>query len=190
MSDSRDAPHAVVKIGGSLLALGDALPRTIAALERIARSHAILIVPGGGPFADTVRAIDRQYVLGDDAAHWMAILGMEQYAFLLASRIAGAELVHDVSEMRRAHQRGMLPVLAPYRWLRDADPLPHSWDVTSDSIAAWIATSVGASRLILIKPPGHDPRTAVDGYFERARALQLECTILTPDALSESWFPV
>lgn len=189
MSDARDAPDAVVKIGGSLLALGDALPRTISALELLARTRSIFIVPGSGPFADVVRAVDGRLSLGDDTAHWMAILGMEQYALLLTSRIADAILVHDASEMRRAHEGGKIPVLAPYRWLRDADPLPHSWDVTSDSIAAWVANAVGASRLILVKPPAHDPRTVVDRYFERARAPGLKCTILTPDALSGSWFP-
>ena len=60
-----------------------------------------------------------------------------------------------------------LPVLAPSRWLRDADPLPHSWDVTSDSIAAWVAGEVGARRLVLVKPPGAGDQ-AVDPYFHRA----------------------
>ena len=49
---------------------------------------------------------------------------------------------------------GRVPVIAPYRWLREADPLPHSWDVTSDSIAAWLASALGAARLVLVKPPG------------------------------------
>ena len=80
-------------------------------------------------------------------------------------------------------------MLAPYRWLREADPLPHSWDVTSDSIAAWVASQVGARGLILIKPPGHDPRTAVDRYFDRARPPALKFSIVTPDALTGSWFP-
>jgi 5-(aminomethyl)-3-furanmethanol phosphate kinase len=189
VSSSLAVPDAVVKIGGSLLTLDLALSRAIGALELIARTRALLIVPGGGPFADIVRTMDDRYSLGDDAAHWMAILAMEQYAELLATRISDAALVHDASGMRLAHERGQIPVLAPYRWLRDADPLPHSWDVTSDSIAAWIANAVGASRLILIKPPAHDPRTAVDRYFEKARAPGLKCMILTPDALSGNWFP-
>ncbi len=31
------------------------------------------------------------------------------------------------------------------------DELPASWDVTSDSIAAWVADRVGAGRLVLVK---------------------------------------
>lgn len=180
---------AVVKVGGALLSLDGALARTLAALELIAATRSILIVPGGGPFADAVRIASTHNDLGDDDAHWMAILGMEQFALLLGARLQHAELVHRRGEIARAHARGRVPVLAPYRWLREADPLPHSWDVTSDSIAAWVASRIGARRLILIKPPGHDPRTAVDRYFDRARAPALQVTIVTPDMLTGSWFP-
>ena len=37
------------------------------------------------------------------------------------------------------------------------DALPASWEVTSDSIAAWVADQVGAGRLVLVKE--------VDGLF-------------------------
>jgi aspartokinase-like uncharacterized kinase len=180
---------AVIKVGGALLSLGDALPRALAALELLSTEHSFVVVPGGGPFADAVRSVGKLHSLSPDDAHWMAILGMDQYAILLASRIRNAELVHRRGEIARVHRRGGIPVLAPYRWLREADPLPHSWDVTSDSIAAWVATEVGAQQLILFKPSAHDHRTVVDRYFERARPPALRCSILTPDMLSGSWFP-
>jgi aspartokinase-like uncharacterized kinase len=180
---------AVIKVGGALLSLGDALPRSLAALELLSSEHLFVVVPGGGPFADAVRAIDEHHSLSPDDAHWMAILGMDQYAILLASRLRNAELVYRRGDIARAHVRGRIPVLAPYRWLREADPLPHSWDVTSDSIAAWIAAEVGAQELILIKPSAHDHREIVDRYFERARPPALRYTIVTPDMLSGSWFP-
>jgi 5-(aminomethyl)-3-furanmethanol phosphate kinase len=180
---------AVVKVGGALLELGDALTRTLAALDEAASTHSLLIIPGGGPFADTVRAIDTQHSLCATDAHWMAILGMEQFAILLASRLRNAELVHRRGEMARAHARGRLPVLAPYRWLRESDPLPHSWDVTSDSISAWIARQVGARQLILIKPNAHDPSSVVDGYFDRALAPRMKYSIVTPAMLTGSWIP-
>jgi aspartokinase-like uncharacterized kinase len=180
---------AVVKVGGALLEMGDALPRTLAALDEAAATHSLLIVPGGGPFADAVRAADKQHSLNATDAHWMAILGMEQYAILLASRLRNAELVSRRGEVARAHARGKLPVLAPYRWLREADPLPHRWDVTSDSIAAWIASQVGARQLILIKPDAHDPSSVVDDYFSRALAPRMNYSIITPAMLTESWFP-
>lgn len=180
---------AVIKIGGSLLNDREALARTISALEAIAASRAIIVVPGGGPFANAVRAVDERLTLSNDDAHWMAILGMEQFAVILASRIRHAALVHDRGEIARARTERKIPVLAPYRWLRESDPLPHSWDVTSDSIAAWFAIEIGARQLVLIKPDGHDVLTAVDPYFDRARAPSLNHSIVTPAMLTGNWFP-
>jgi len=159
---------AVIKIGGALLHEPGALDTVGRAVVTAARARRLLVVPGGGPFADAVRAVDRGVGLADDAAHWMAILGMEQYAHLLARRIDGARLVECAQEMRAALDAAQLPVLAPYRWLRAADPLPHSWDVTSDSIAAWVAGEVEARTLVLIKPVAGDAMSLVDAYFARA----------------------
>jgi aspartokinase-like uncharacterized kinase len=180
---------AVIKVGGALLSLDDSLTRALDALERISHERSLLVIPGGGPFADVVRVVDAQHSLSPDDAHWMAILGMDQYAILLASRLRNAELVRDRGEIALAYSRGKLPVLAPAQWLREADPLPHSWDVTSDIIAAWVAAEIGAPRLILIKPSTFDRNTAVDRYFDRALPHALAHSILTPDMLSGSWFP-
>lgn len=157
----------VVKVGGGLLAFPGHLDAVLAALADAASTSRVLIVPGGGPFADAVRAVDRELTLSDDAAHWMAVLAMDQYAHLLVSRLRSAGLASDAAGIAAELDRGRLPVLAPSRWLRDADPLPHSWDVTSDSIAAWVAGEVGARRLVLVKPPGAGDQ-AVDPYFHRA----------------------
>jgi len=157
----------VVKVGGGLLAFPGHLDAVLAALADAASTSRVLIVPGGGPFADAVRAVDRELTLSDDAAHWMAVLAMDQYAHLLVSRLSSAGLASDAAEIAVELDQGRLPVLAPSRWLRDADPLPHSWDVTSDSIAAWVAGEVGARRLVLVKPPGAGDQ-AVDPYFHRA----------------------
>ena len=181
---------AVIKVGGALLESAGDLRIVLAAIERAAPGRTLLVVPGGGPFANAVRAVDSLHSLTDDDAHWMAILGMEQFAALLSSRLTGAALVHRHGEIARAHARGAIPVLAPYRWLREADPLPHSWDVTSDSIAAWVATRVGARRLILIKAAAHDTPNIVDRYFDRARSPLTECSFVTPAMLSGNWFPV
>jgi hypothetical protein len=116
-------------------------------LAATARRHWIVVVPGGGSFADAVRLADQRFRLGDSAAHWMAILAMDQYGHLLADLARGARLVRSRRELRP----GRLNVLAPSAWLRRADPLPHSWDVTSDSIAAWFARTLRVRRLLLVK---------------------------------------
>jgi aspartokinase-like uncharacterized kinase len=173
--------EAVVKIGGSLLRDPERLQQVLDVVADAGKESPLLVVPGGGPFADTVRAMDRRIGLSDDDAHWMGILAMDQYAHLLRSRLRGATLVSTPAAAFTALGAGALPVLAPYRWLRDADPLPHSWDVTSDSIAAWIAGALGAPRLVLIKPAGAAGAEAVDAYFQHARRRGTSCSLLPAD---------
>ncbi|HVH29511.1 MAG TPA: hypothetical protein VM818_22325 [Vicinamibacterales bacterium] len=178
----------VVKVGGGLLAHRGALDTTLAAVAAAAQTRNLLVVPGGGPFADAVRLVDRRLRLTNDAAHWMAILAMEQYAHLIAGRLTGAVLVTQPLEkvVGAAANHGStptgsgarIPVLAPYAWLRDADPLPHSWDVTSDSIAAWVAGQVGAGQLVLVKPPGAPENNSVDAYFCRVLPAHVKSTVL------------
>src|SRR5207249_595018 len=145
---------AVVKLGGGALAHVGHFEAVLAAIAAAARDRRLLVVPGGGPFADAVREVDNRLKLSDDAAHWMAVLAMDQYAHLVAARLVGGMLVADRHEIADAFEAGLVPVLAPSRWLREADPLPHAWEVTSDSIAAWVAGAVGARSLVLVKPPG------------------------------------
>ena len=142
----------VVKVGGGLLGIPGALQDVCATIGVLGRREAVVVVPGGGPLADLVRDLDRTVGLSVDAAHWMAILAMDQYAHLLAERIEGATLVEEPGGISATLGVGRVAVLAPSRWLRAADPLPHSWDATSDSVAAFIAGALDAKRLVLVKP--------------------------------------
>lgn len=124
-------PFHLVKLGGSLLYRAKAIVRGLSSLDR--EGHSFLIVPGGGPMADLVRGLFLRGEISGEAAHWMAVLAMEQYARLLADR-TGAELV---AEPRRY---GGTRVLMPYRYLmKDDAGIEHSWDYTSDAIAALMA---------------------------------------------------
>ncbi|MGH7626001.1 MAG: hypothetical protein ACREOJ_11890 [Gemmatimonadaceae bacterium] len=176
----------VIKIGGGLLAAPAALDRVAQTLRgACVTDRRLLVVPGGGPFADAVRDVDSTMSLDASAAHWMAILGMDQYAHLLASRLPHARLTERLDELASIHEAGALPVFAPYRLLRAVDPLPHGWNVTSDSIAAWISRHIGAARLILIKPSGAIASDAVvDSCFHRLVDGQLRVSIIDPDTLS------
>lgn len=142
----------MVKIGGGLLGVAGALDPVCAAVSALGRREPVVVVPGGGPFADAVRGVEREVGLSPDAGHWMAILAMDQYAHLLAERIAGSRLVEEPGAIAGALADGEIAVLAPSRWLRAADPLPHSWDATSDSVAAFVAGALDAERLVLVKP--------------------------------------
>jgi aspartokinase-like uncharacterized kinase len=141
------------------------------------------VVPGGGPFADAVRGLDARIGLSAGAAHWMAILGMDQYAHVLVDRIAQGVLVDEPGAIVDAAGDGKVAVLAPSRWMRSADVLPHTWEVTSDSIAAFVAGALGAVRLVLIKPPTLDD--LVDSYFSRVLPADLPHVILSWDRIDE-----
>jgi len=184
-ADPAAAVDVVVKVGGALAGDVEVLDRALAATAAAAQACRLVIVPGGGPFADAVRSVDRRMGLPDTAAHWMAVLAMDQYAYVIAARLSGAGVVVNApGAIRDAIEAGRIPVLAPSRWLFDADPLPHSWDVTSDSIAAWIAGQLGARRLILVKPPGVDSSDSVDPYFARARPPGVEPIVVAADRIA------
>jgi 5-(aminomethyl)-3-furanmethanol phosphate kinase len=129
------APHEkalVVKLGGSLY---DHVPE-LAEVFR-AQSRPLFIVPGGGRFADEVR----QSGFSDDDAHWAAIAAMDRYGRYIAS------FGLDTTDQLKIPK--ISSVFLPYHCMRHHDPLPHTWDVTSDTIAAWIAGRLGRDLLVL-----------------------------------------
>jgi 5-(aminomethyl)-3-furanmethanol phosphate kinase len=142
----------VVKVGGGLLGALGALEQVCEAIGALGGRVPLVVVPGGGPLADAVRELDREVGLSPDAAHWMAILAMDQYGHLLSERIPGGRLVEEPGAIPTVLAAGEIAVLAPTRWLRAADPLPHSWDATSDTVAAFVAGALDAVQLVLIKP--------------------------------------
>jgi aspartokinase-like uncharacterized kinase len=174
---------SVIKIGGGIAAYPGGIDKVCAAVAKVSRDHRIVVVPGGGPFADAVREFDRRVGLSPDAAHWMAILAMDQYAHLLASRMPGALLVDEPGVISQSARMGRAAVLAPFRWMRSADVLPHSWEVTSDSIAAFIAGALDAARLVLIKPM--DGGETVDSYFASALPTGMSCVIIGYDRIEQ-----
>ena len=94
----------VVKVGGSLLA-GGSLPSLLTTLGELARTHRLVVVPGGGPFADAVRGACSLHDPGASAAHWMAILAMDQHAHLIAGLLPTARLTTGPDEIGRASCR-------------------------------------------------------------------------------------
>jgi aspartokinase-like uncharacterized kinase len=173
----------VIKIGGALATVPGASARVAAAVCAAAIEHRLVVVPGGGPFADAVRSYDARFGLSADAAHWMAILAMDQYACVLADQLENATVVDQPAEVLATVAQGRVAVLAPYRWMRSADVLPHGWEVTSDSIAAFVAGALQAERLILIKarPGGH----ALDPFFRTALPYGMPWMVLEWDRVEE-----
>lgn len=179
----------VIKVGGSLAAQPAVLRDAGTVLARLANRVPLVIIPGGGPFADTVRQLDQRFTLPASAAHWMAILGMDQYAHLLASVIPGGVVVTDQGGIAAAQRQELVPVLAPCRWLSAADELPHSWEVTSDSLAAYLTALLGAERLLLVKAVEGTGEESLDPYFNRALPAGVAWRTVGPRGLAaaEGW---
>ena len=148
----------VVKVGGGIAReAGDSALRALCrAIGDAGDRHPLLVVPGGAAFADAVREHDTRFDLRAVTGHRMAILAMDQFGWLLSDLIPGGVPCVDLAAARAATANGRTPILLPAA-LFAADPLPASWAVTSDSIAAWVAGAGHAARLVLVK--------AVDGLY-------------------------
>lgn len=173
----------VVKLGGSLwdsAGLKDWLDQ-LGAL-----SQPVVLVPGGGPFADQVRRAQAQCHFDDQTAHHMALLAMEQMAHMLCALSPRLKAVAERAALTSAMNEGRVPVWLPSRMILRERQVPASWSVTSDSIAAWLAGRLNARGLLLVKSApiadATSPITALqqrevlDKAFERYTA-SLKCPV-------------
>ena len=162
--------EAVIKVGGSIAEKPAVLKKLGDKLGEIAEKHSIVVVPGGGKLADVVRELDQQYGLSADVAHKMAILGMDQFGLLLSQVIPNSCTTYSLSEAKTFSEGKSAPIFLPSQLMFRENPLEASWDVTSDSIAAYFASQLNANMLILA--------TDVDGIFESDPKKQLDNRLL------------
>lgn len=151
------SPLVVLKLGGAQ-ARGGRLGAWLDAIR--AHPGRIVVTPGGGPFADLVRATQAEIGFTDEAAHEMALLAMSQFGRALASLRPGFVMAESEADIRDALARGITPIWSPARMALAAG-LPASWDLTSDSLAAWLTGALRAARLILVKHGACDTATAL-----------------------------
>lgn len=138
----------VVKVGGSLIESGR-LADTLALLARARRG--LVLVPGGGPFADAVRAAQAEQGLDDATAHRMAILAMHQSALMMAGLCGRLVAVETLAEMRRTVASGRIPVWLPLALSARDRSIPADWSITSDGLAARLAERLGVREVALLK---------------------------------------
>jgi dihydroneopterin aldolase len=158
----------IVKFGGSLAA-SPLREAWLAAF--LAARVPLILVPGGGPFAQAVRAAQKSIGFSDDVAHRLALLAMEQFAHVLAAFSATFVLCGSILAMDEASRLGRIPVWLPSAMVLGAPEIPVSWAMTSDSLSAWFAAAYGARRLLLIKscdpmPPLSTERLAAEGIVD------------------------
>jgi aspartokinase-like uncharacterized kinase len=157
----RSSEITVVKLGGSLAGSS----RLVDWLDALAGcGRRVVVVPGGGPFADAVRDAQAAMGFSDDAAHHMALLAMEQYGRALAALRPGFVVAGSLEAIGWARREGAVPIWSPVEMTLQAADIPASWEVTSDSLAAWLAGRVGAAQLLLVKRGAFagEPRAAAD----------------------------
>jgi aspartokinase-like uncharacterized kinase len=148
---------AVIKVGGSLVEDPAILRALCNRLGEIAKKYRITIVPGGSKFADAVRECDQRYALSPEISHRMAILGMDQFGLLLSQIIPNSCTTYLLTDAKQLSQIKVVPIFLPSRLMFQDNQLEHSWNVTSDSIAAHVAGQLRADKVILV--------TDVDGIF-------------------------
>jgi len=173
---------AVIKVGGSLLdwpGLPDSLDRYL----RNRRLDRLVFLVGGGRFTDLIRDLDPIHQLGQIRSHHLALHSLDFTARLLEALVPRLSVVDQLDQLPGVWAQEQVPVLAPRAFLDEVEatsshPLPASWDVTSDSIAARVAQALHANELVLMKstsPPHgviHQTDAAraglVDLYFPSA----------------------
>jgi aspartokinase-like uncharacterized kinase len=168
---------AVIKIGGSLAEDPADLSALCNKLGKIAKKYRIVVVPGGGKFADVVREFDQRFVLFPDISHRMALLGMDQFGLLLSQIIPNSCAVYLLNDAKQLSEIKVVPIFLPSRLMFQDDPLEHSWDVTSDSIAAYVASRLNADKVILA--------TDVDGIFTSDPKKHSDAKLLKRTSASE-----
>ncbi len=157
MNGAAPTPWIVVKLGGSLA--GD--PSLAHWLRELARNRSarFVAVPGGGPFADAVRTAQSRWQFSDEVAHVMAVGAMDQFGLMLCGIEAASIPCSTLRQIEEAQAGGRLPVWLPGALMSVDRDLARNWDVTSDTIAAWLANALGAVGLLLVKScdPPADP---------------------------------
>lgn len=140
----------VVKLGGSLEQSGTLLD-CLNQIEQRYQNTQVVIVPGGGAFADQVRLAQTRWQFDDRTAHVMALLAMQQIALLIKGLKKQFALAGSVAAIKTQANPATIQIWSPDINELDAAGIPASWEFTSDSLAAWLAGAVSASDLILVK---------------------------------------
>ena len=150
--------EALFKIGGKILENSNNIKSTFSQLAQLFEKEIlqkIIVIPGGGSIANFVRSLDEVLQIGDDLAHWIAIYSMNYNGIILNRKYPDLESIEKLKTFQDAKQ--MFCIFLPYSFLREDDTLPHNWEVTSDSIALYVANKLKLSQCFLIKN--------IDGIF-------------------------
>ena len=143
-----DIIKQVVKIGGSLF------PDYAIELAKKLKNTDSLIILGGGEFANLIRQYDSTQSFSAEVTHYTAIDCMDIIAKLVDDRVDSAKLAFSIDEIDEISNEGFTPIFVVSDFLKRDDPFECSWDVTSDSIAAYVAHLLNANLFIVTNVNG------------------------------------
>ena len=140
----------IIKLGGSLFHTPE-LKQWLTLLSRASEYETVIIVPGGGPFADEVRHAQRLHCFSDATAHHMAILAMSQFGLLIKDLAPNCRPFYYPGEQQTTLLKNGLYIWLPDHRVLSVPELKHNWNITSDSMALWLSQSLKADELSIIK---------------------------------------
>jgi aspartokinase-like uncharacterized kinase len=156
----------IIKLGGSL-SRSDTLINCLNAVEKNYRGRAAVIVPGGGAFADQVRLAQQHWQFDDNTAHDMALLAMQQMALMFKGLKPDFAIAHTVAAIQQLSERKQVVIWSPDITELENAGIAASWDITSDSLAAWLAKTLSATELVLVKSAVIDAGLGLDQLAEQ-----------------------
>ena len=154
----------VIKLGGSLA--DSSLLRDWLDALACNSSEETVIVPGGGAFAEQVRVAQKQWRFDDYTAHFMALLAMQQMACMFQGINQNLHIARSVQEIKSLLHRPTVVIWMPDIWQLDRAGIPACWDITSDSLAAWLAKELLATELFLVKSATVSPAMTIQQMTE------------------------
>ncbi len=169
----------IFKIGGKILENVEDLTSTISQLTNLydkGRIQKIILIPGGGTHANFIRKVYSELKLTEELGHWMGVISMNYNGIELGKKFPELEVIEDINRLKKFDKN--ICIFLPYRFLKDIDRLPHSWDVTSDSITLSIAEEIGIPYCFLIKD--------IDGILNNENQVIKELTTSDYKKMKES----
>ncbi|WP_407392163.1 delta 1-pyrroline-5-carboxylate synthetase [Methanobrevibacter sp.] len=165
-----DIIKQVVKIGGSLF------PKyAIDLAEKLENTNSVIVL-GGGEFANLIRKYNEEINFSEEVNHWTAIDCMGIIAKLVNDKVESTKLAFSIDEVNKISDEGFTPIFIVSEFLRQEDPFECSWDVTSDSIAAYVAHLLNANLLIVTNVNGiytQEPKEPGSTFISKIDATKL-----------------
>ena len=160
----------IAKIGGKIFENHENLENTLSQFKNLLfekkQIDKVILIPGGGSYANFIRNLDAKLKISDDLSHWMAIFAMNWNGIAISQKYPDLKCINYINELKESKE--LISIFLPFDFLYQTDELPHSWDITSDSITLYIASQLGLKECYLIKD--------VDGIISSKNKLLRELT--------------